>query len=337
MIILGGVIYEKYLACILVCVMILSSTTHVYAVENGTQNMDVIVEDEEKNRQIDQLLSERCELELEYEKNIVRINQIDKQLEFLGVEEITMDEVNQKVGQRVMPRYSVSSTSTTKWTSRRMVVVYTNKQYELQIIEGVPIAQNSPLRNDYTHVQYSKEGFVAGAVDAIKVVGVSALGFAPEIGTVLSVGITAYDAFNAFIDNLTTSTIIENVEGTAVVSFTSHMKYVFVKSNGSTDAGNQVLCYVGNMVDYLVTTVSVVDTMVNGVSSPTHSIEVSRQDSSTSKYYSNYNVAAQNFYNYKMYGDSDFIDDYRIVYVTLSLFGEDSQFAVPSEFPNISN
>ena len=306
---------KKYLAYILVCIMILDSNAHVYAAENETQNTVAIVEDEERNRIIDQLLSERCELELEYEKNIVQINQIDKQLESLGVEEITMDEVSQKVGKSVMPRYSVSSTSTTKWTSRRIVVAYNNRQFELQIIEGVPIAQNSPLRKDYQQVQYSKAGFVAGAVDAIKVVGASALGFAPEIGTILSVGITAYDAFNAFISNLTTSTIIENVEGAAVVSFTSHMKYIFVKSNGSADAGNQVLCYVGNMVDYLVSTVSVVDRLVNGVSTPTHSIEVSRQDSSKSKDYSNYNLAATNYYNYKTYGDSDFIYDYQILYL----------------------
>ena len=327
---------KKYLALILVCVMILSSTTYVFAAENDTQNAVVIIEDEEKNRQIDQLLSERCELELEYEKNIVQINQIDKQLESLGVEEITMNEVNHKVGQRVMPRYSVSSTSTTKWTSRRMVVAYANRQFEFQIIEGVPIAQNSPLRNDYTNVQYRKAGFTAGAVDAIKVVGVAALGSLPEIGAVLSAGITVLDAFNAFISNLTTNTIIERVEGTAVVSFTSHMKYIFVKPNGSADTGNQVLCYVGNIVDYLVTTVSVVDVMVNGVSTPTHGIGVSGQDSSKSKDYSDYSVPARNYYNYVTNGDNNFVYDYQITYVTLSLFGQNSRFAVPSEFPNIS-
>lgn len=201
---------KRYLAFILVCIMVLESNTHIYATESETQNMVAIVEDEERNRKIDQLLSERCELELEYEKNIVLINQIDKQLESLGVEGITMDEVSKKMGQSVMPCYSVSSTSTTKWTSRRMVVAYANRQFEFQIIEGVPIAQDSLLRKDYTEVKYSKAGFAAGAVDAIKVVGVSALGSLPEIGTTLSVGITVYDAFNAFISNLTTSTIIEN-------------------------------------------------------------------------------------------------------------------------------
>lgn len=327
---------KKYLAFILACIMILESSIRVYAVENGTQNVDIIVEDEDKNRQIDQLLSERCELELEYEKNIFQINQIDKQLETLGVEEITMDEVRQKVGQSAMPRYSVSSTSTTKWTSRRMVVAYANRQFEFQIIEGVPISQSSPLREDYTNVQYEKAGFVAGAVDAIKVVGVSALGALPEIGTVLSVGITVFDAFTAFISNLTSSTIIENVEGTAVVSFTSHVKYIFVKPNGSADAGNQVLCYAGNMVKYRVTTVSVVDSLINGVSTPAHNIEAWGEDSSMSKDYSDYSVPARNYYNYVTYGDDDFIYDYHITHVTLSLFEKDQRFAVPDEFPDIS-
>ena len=125
--------YEKVFSIYSRVIMILESNTHVYATESETQNMVAIVEDEERNRKIDQLLSERCELELEYEKNIVLINQIDKQLESLGVEEITMDEVSKKMGQSVMSRYSVSSTSTTKWTSRRIVVAYANRQFEIRL------------------------------------------------------------------------------------------------------------------------------------------------------------------------------------------------------------
>jgi hypothetical protein len=44
-------------------------------------------------------------------------------------------------------------------------------------------------------IQYKKSGFAAGTVAAMKVVGVSALGAAPEIGTVLSVGVTAYEVY----------------------------------------------------------------------------------------------------------------------------------------------
>lgn len=327
---------KKYLAFILACMMIFGCNIQSHAAEIETQNMMAIVEDEERNTKIDQLFQVRCGLELEYEKNEVLIDQIDKQLKSLGVEEITVDEVRSKMGQNVMPCVSVSSTSTTTWTSRRLVVAYANKQYELQIIEGVPTSQSSPLRKDDCEAPYKKSGFVAGAVNAMKVVGVSALGAVPDIGTTLSVGMTAYDAFKSYMSGITPNTVIENVQGVALVSFTSHMKYIYVKPNGSTDLGNQVLCYAGSMVDYVVTTTSVVDRLVNGVSTPIHNVEAMKQDSSTSKNYSNYTLPAQNYYNYKTNGNSNFVYDYHITYVTLNLFGQNARFTAPSEYPNIS-
>jgi hypothetical protein len=59
------------------------------------------------------------------------------------------------------------------------------------------------------------------------------------------------------------------------------MKYIFVKPYGSADHGNQVLCYVGNKVDYLVTTISTVDSLVNGVSTPIHKVEANKTNGSS--------------------------------------------------------
>lgn len=332
----GEKIMKKYIAFVLICVIILGYNIQTYAMENETQSMVAVIEDEEKYIKIDKLFAERCKLEVEFEENKDLIEQIDEQLKSLGVEEITEDDVRSIRGQNIVPCVSESSTSDTKWTSTRMIVAYANKQYELQIVEGVPRNSSSPLRKDDVGIEYQKSGFVAGAVNAIKVVGATALGAAPEIGPVLGAGVTAYDIFNAFIEGLSPTTIIENVSGSALVSFSSHMKFIYVKPSGSTDFGNQILCYAGSRVDYTVTTVSVVDELINGVSTPVHNVTDNKTDYSMSKNYSNYSLAAQNYYNYKTNGNNNFIYDYHLTYVTINIFGYNMRFTVPSAYPNIS-
>lgn len=327
---------RKYISLFLAIVITIGCTIRSYAMEIGTGNMEVVVEDKEKNEEIDRLFSLRCELELEYEQNAVLISEIDRQLAILGVEEMTAVELASKIGFDVMPCVSANSTSTTQWTSRRVVVTYYGKQYELQIVEGVPTSGSSPLRRNYLNVSYEAEGIIAGTTDAIKVIGISALGAVPVIGDTLSLGITAYDAFNAAVSGLSTSSTIDNVDGSATVSLTGHMKFVFVKTYGASDTGNQVLCYVGSEVSYLVTAVSVVDVMINNKLHTYHNISTSREDGSTSQYYTSYTVPAQNYYNYKTNGNSNFIYDYHITYVTLSLFGNSVRFAAPYEYANIS-
>lgn len=121
-----------------------------------------------------------------------------------------------------------------------------------------------------------------------------------------------------------------------MVSFTSHMKFVFVKEYGVADTGNQVLCYVGNEVAYLVTAISVVDITENGKLCTYHNISTSRNDSSTSQYYNSYSIPAQNYYDYKTNGNNYFTYDYHITHITMSLFGNNTRFATPYEYANIT-
>lgn len=322
------------ITCILTMALASIPTAEYWAYATG--NMEAIVVDEERNNKIDQLMSLRCELELEYEENIAQINQIDKQLEALGVEEITTEELRSKMGQSVTPRYTVSSTSTTRWTSRRTVVAYANRQFELQIIEGVPIDSTSPLRDESMVVKYKMSGVVAGAVEAVKVIGVSALGAAPEIGAVLSAGITLYDAYKGIIDSLKTTTVIRNVEGYAPISLTSHMKYIYVKPSGSADKGNQVLCYAGSKVNYLISNGTTEDILVNGVSTPKHKLEPLIDDYSKSYNYSGgYTLSAKNYYDYVTNENKNFIYDYRLTHITLKVFGKTVRMDVPSANPNL--
>ncbi len=94
--------------------IILGCTIRPRATETTIDNVEAIIENNEENNEIDHLFALRRDLELEYEKNVSAINNIDLQLAALGVEEITTFELASKMGIDSIPRFSVDSTSTTQ-------------------------------------------------------------------------------------------------------------------------------------------------------------------------------------------------------------------------------
>lgn len=168
--------FRRFLVCYLVMSILVNCGLLVDAAGIAEDEMDVIVHDQEKNEEINELFALRSQMELDYEANEARINQIDDQLELLGVENISYGEVLDKLGYDAMPLVDFESTATTKWTSRRVVVTYNGKQFELQILEGVPVSGSSPLRKNYSNVQYEAKGIIAGVTAVIKLLGVNALG-----------------------------------------------------------------------------------------------------------------------------------------------------------------
>lgn len=328
--------YRKISSIFLATMLSISCTFPVFAHEISVNDMHFCVKESEKNNLITQLMLERSKLEVEYSKNRSKIAEIDSQLNSLGVTEVSTFELENRMGIDVSPYYIVNPTSTTRWTSRRVVTTYRGKQYELQIIEGVPTSADSPLRYDSSRVYYEARGVKAGIAKVLQVLSVSALGAIPEIGSELAAGVTVYDAIKGMVSNLTTSTLIDKITGTGVVSLTTHMKFVYVKEYGQPDTGNQVLCYQGNSVTYLLSTISVVDTFENGNLKTLHDVSVSRDSSTVSERYNDYSVPVENFYSYKYNGNSNFTYDYTVKSIKIKMLNRTENYKVPSEFANIS-
>lgn len=296
----------------------------------------VIIEDQARHEQIDQLFALRGQYELDFETNQEIIDAIDLQLVALGVEIIPQHIVHEKFGITASPMVNVGTTYGVQWTSRRAVTNYNGINYELQIIEGVPTSANSPLRRDSASIDYRASGITAGTFNAIKTVGASAVGAIPIVGSILSAGITAYDAFSDIQDSLTTNTVIDHVSGVAMISFTTHERYIYAKVQGSSDS-DQLLCYTGNRVTYNVSTISVVDEMINGQLHTYHNVDCNITDYSESKYYSSgyFAIAAQNYHTYRFLGNVNFTFHYQIQTVTFDIFGLSRTFTAPYAFPLI--
>lgn len=258
----------------------------------------------------------------------------------LGVETLSHTEVQNKIGADVLPMVTVGSSSGINWTSRRVVVTYNGQHFELQIIEGVPTSGSSPLRANYTNIDYEAEGVVAGVTNVIKVLGVEAAGNEAVVGPVLATGVNILtllqDVNHALEDALSTTTVIDDVTGTAVVSISVHMKCVFVKPYQTPDYGNQARCYIGSSATYTVSTISIIDVLENGVLNTYHNVSTGTSDTSTSAYYNDLTLPARNYYNYKYNGIVNYPENYRVISVTIDIFETERKFAAPSELPTIT-
>lgn len=325
--------FKHFISFVLVMFVLVQHISPINATTITDTDMGAIVLDEAKNNRIDGLFALRNKLELDYDANKTEIDQIDQQLALLGVETVSYGEVFNKLGSDVLPAIGFDSTNTTRWTSRRVVVTYYGQHFELQILEGVPISANSPLRKDAIVVSYAREGIVAGVTNAIKVIGATAFGGTPVIGELLSIGITAYEALSAIGSSLSSSTVIDNVNGSATISLTTHMKYILVKPYDAIDEGHQATCYIGSSVSYNVTTVSVVDILVDNELVTYHEVNANVTDSTNSIHYNDYSVPAKTYYDYKYNGITRYNDDYYLRTLTMNIFGTNKTINVPYEIP----
>ena len=303
-------------------------------------NTEITTDDVEKNQMIDELFAQRMTLEHDYEANQDKINEIDRQLVQLGVEMLsTSDAMDLLCDDGAVPLWEPISTSTIQWTSRKLITTYRGYHYEVQILEGVPLSGNSSLRKNYAQVSYLAEGITAGITKAIIASAYcyaenAAIGLAADfISQKINTGVTLLNMISAageeIMDSLSTSTVLDRVEGTATISFTGHMKYVYVKPYETSDEKYQGLYYIGNSVSCIITTVSIIDTLVDGQLVTYHHVNTSVEDTVQSKYYDDYSQAVANYYDYNYNHNSNFHQDYTVFQMSLNTFGTTDSYLLP--------
>ena len=308
------------------------STRSDLTAEIITDTTELVVFDAEREQQINELFALRGRLEINFEENEAAIRDIDNQLRQLGVEEISHSELLSKMGYDVLPTANIQPAHDISWTSRCTIAVYRGQQYELQIFEGVPTSGNSILRIDHSPINIEATGIIAGSTKVVALLGVSAISSVPVVGNILSPGITflqlASDCYSAIHDSLQSTTVIDNVSGTALVSQIVHMKLVFVKGAGSSDS-YQILGYMGNFDTYIISTLTAVD-IWNGTELMTyHEVSLGIEDTVHSAHYDDYTIALQNYYEYRNEGNDQFWYDYKLTHIDIEVFGEENRYAVP--------
>lgn len=305
----------------------------------SADSTDLIMFNPEREHQINELFAHRSKLEVDFEENVDAIQKIDEQLAQLGVEEISHGELLSKMGYDALPAANVDTSEVnTLWTSRRNVVIFRGQQYEIQIIEGVPKNGESSLRMNYGELGYENPRITAGVTEIIQHLGIAALGGVPVLeftGAVTIMDVVS-EITGSAVDNLQPTTVFRFVDKTGLASFSSHMKVIFVKGYGSSDS-YQVLGYVGNFVTYNVGTLFVTDSeMTEHGSTGEIEADLDFERTAYSEHFYDYSIAVQNYYNYRNNVNAEYICEYTINYIAISIVGEEKNFAVPHGIPYVS-
>ncbi len=317
--------------CIVTFILLESAfISKVYGAEEGE---NVIVSEDNVER-VDYLFELRGELAVDFEANEQEIKNIDQELQELGVEFISEEEVKQKLGKednkKNLLRATVLPTKGIAWTSTRQITVYRGKEYELQIIRGVTTAADSPLHEMYTTVSTKSNSTSSIATNILQILALSVAGQNPQIGGEITALKTFYDVFKSTLSGLSTTSVIGGVQATYVTEITTEEIFVFIKYSGALDTGNQIMGYMGNKVYYETGIILPSIIMVNGVGKPDLKINKIR-GTITSPYYDGGYIdkASNNFWEYKN-GNSMFNYIFFISRITQKMIGGSVNLVVPT-------
>lgn len=252
----------------------------------------------------ERLEEERRELALDYNKNTAAIAKTDQKLKQLGLITLDEDVVEEKLkmvkpndvyeDNRAQLMAAIPSTSNgVSWNSKRVNYVYNGKIMELQILTTQSSTSSSLYSSKVLAV--TAGGFKAGARSVLKAIASDAICEAPEIGGILSTGLTAYGYLKTFMSDISSTTVIDNITCSYTLGLSGQMKVIMVKYDGSSDS-SQIVGYRGNSVNVATT---IVTPKYNGetVSNSTYN----NVSTFSSQYYSSgaYANASKAYYNYK--------------------------------------
>lgn len=195
----------------LVMFFVLGFFSITYANESDPNGVD-------KQQAIKDLYKERAELCANFDENVDRIEKIDKQLEKLGVEELSEGEVFEILSEAEnfdmasVPSLMIATPSVAgvKWTSSRSVNTYNGIQYEVQELHAIPTSMTSCLYS--SHITYSASNRnIRAASNLAKSALPNVLGLVPKIGGDLATGVTIFQLLKGAYTDLQESTIVSNI------------------------------------------------------------------------------------------------------------------------------
>lgn len=323
---------------IFMCMMIMMQSCFMVYGENREKTDSKNKKNECNGSEIEELYSERNNLCIDFEENKDRILKIDERLEFLGVKELSENEVLELLcgvkQEKDKPTtfIALNNSSTIKWTITREIYVCRGKEYELQIVRGVPKVGNSELISSELKYFAKADGVKAGNINAVKVIVTNIAGSLPVIGNGISTATTLYDVYKGYVSALSTGSTIKNVSASYLTTMTAEYIYVFVKYAGAIDTGKQILGYSGNFVRYQCSATFSSTIVINGTYYPKN---ISKDFNGTiaSPYYNgNYRgMAAEYFWNYKAGSDmSKYNDRYDILSFRQQMLNQTIRYSVPS-------
>ncbi|WP_143482950.1 hypothetical protein [Pseudoflavonifractor sp. An85] len=193
----------------------------------------------DNNLKVDELLEKRAEfICLEQWDNVASI---DQQLEQLGVEKLTAQEVEEHFVS-VTPYVSTPVSSNVTWFSSRRDYTYGGVIYEVQTLTAQPNQNNSQLKTSGSRAIASSYKWKAGAMNALSVVGSALVGEIPGA----SLYLTVFETVSGFVSGISKTTEISSAEIVYSYAHTTTASFKYVKVKGQSD-DYQSLTYISTM------------------------------------------------------------------------------------------
>lgn len=328
---------KKFLAIVLVLLLLLIQPIGARALEQ--ESAEPIIVEPRKHEVIQKLIELRCTICAEENPDINQVLIIDEQLKALGVEELSEEEMADKLG------YSGDSARATPgaktgvtYLSERFVTVWNGERYEIQVITAMPELGivDSPLKRYPTILFRGEEAQRAKEMQVLGVVARGAYDVASNFinhsyGTAISIGLTFFDMYTGIIDALEESTMVMGVVNSTTINMSYYERYVFVKYDGSPDNGNQILAYRGNKAMYSATIVTPDDILLDGVTYPYQKV-ATVYETYRAQYYDNYTQrVSQIFWNYRHNGVTNYTQRFWVYNISFTGLGAPEQRIVSPE------
>ena len=197
------------------------------------------------------LLSEMFIAESEEEKELYNaaIEKIDEELVALGVTFHTEDEVARLFPETkndkqlalsgetnvAEPNVSTPSSGVNSWSSYRTTYTSGGVTYNIQKLTAQPKSDSSPLRDTGGRIVEHSKSWTAGAGKVFAVVGETIVGAATQEIPGSSFYLTFYNAANAFISGMSTTTEVKAPEINYTWSGTTTAVFTYVRLNSQSD------------------------------------------------------------------------------------------------------
>lgn len=220
---------------IMILCLVLSLTTGSFA--------NQISNDISRNRQIEELFDLKAKLLSNDNVDTNRLNDIDKQLEQLGVEKLTQSEVqkrfpsakialvksNEYPVDTVIPQVVAPSKDNVSWSTYRVLGLYNGKYYEVQKLIAQPNTRPSCLKFTGARIITKNLNGAAGVINVVKLIA----GEIPIYGRWISF----FDAVSGTVSAISRqTTIVGNIQVTHTWSMVTTISYQYVKEEGKPDS-----------------------------------------------------------------------------------------------------
>ncbi|GIP18219.1 hypothetical protein J40TS1_38610 [Paenibacillus montaniterrae] len=222
-----------------------SSTTYAsdYIFEINSNNAARMQEE-----RIQEIYEERARVQSEMNEGYEeKLEELQKDLESLGVEFLTDSEVKSKLratGQ-ITPFVETPKSNNITWSSyRNPNWVLNGVKYEVQHLTAESNSKPSTLTDSQTISLQSSSSWKVGLQNFVLTAAKEGVS---TINTGVGIALTVYDAVKSFISdsNFTKSTTVSNVKASYTTSFYETIDFMYVKKVGQQDK-DQVLSFVTN-------------------------------------------------------------------------------------------